>query len=178
LKAVTVFAIAVLVAGCAAGEPTAGGGAPVVWLVGDSISVSATTELEQAIPGVVVDAVEGRQFAAAPSVLEAMRETEPSPDVVVIALGTNGPVDPTDVADVGALTGDADLVFVNVRVPRPWESISNAEIERAADTYGATVVDWKSVADRDVDLLRSDGYHLSSSGVARWVQLITDALDA
>lgn len=166
----------IVAAGCAAGDVTTGDTAPSVWLVGDSISVSALPGFESAIPGIVVDAAEGRQFSAAPSILGAMLESAPAPDVVVIALGTNGPVDRADVDAVMDLAGDAEVLFVNVRVPRPWEQVSNAEIERAADVYGATVIDWKTIADADPELLANDGYHLSTRGIAVLVDLVANAV--
>jgi hypothetical protein len=166
----------VVVAGCASDGAATGEAAASVWLVGDSISVSTRPGLEAAIPGIVVDAAEGRQFSAAPSILDSMLASAPAPDVVVVALGTNGPVDRADMDAVVDLAGDAEVMFVNVRVPRPWEPVSNGEIERAADVYGATVIDWKTVADADPGLLGNDGYHLSAEGIAAWVDLVASTV--
>lgn len=177
MKPAVVLCSIVVLAGCAAGAATAPS-PPSVWLVGDSLSVSALNQLEASIPGITVDAAEGRQFAAAPSILAAMLDSAPAPDILVVALGTNGPVDAGDMDAVVDLAGDAEVVFVNVRVPRPWEQASNTELDRAADVYGATVIDWKAVADADPGLLRDDGYHLNSDGIAVWVDLIAGAVGA
>lgn len=165
-----------LAAACAAESgPTLGTVRDVV-LIGDSLSVSAANELAVAIPGVLVDAAEGRQFAAAPERLTALADRLDTADAVVIALGTNGPIAEADLDSVMQLASGTRVVFVNIHVPRPWESINNAALIAAADRYGAGLVDWKSAAAANGAWLSSDGYHLSGTGRSEWAALVAATL--
>lgn len=168
--------LALLAAACTGGTGATLGAAREVVLIGDSLSVSAASELALAIPGVVVDAAEGRQFAAAPARLDALSAQLASADAVVIALGTNGPIDDADIDAVMRLADGTRVLFVNVHVPRPWESTNNATLAAAAERYGAGIVDWKSTASADNALLSGDGYHLSGAGRSQWVALVATAL--
>ncbi len=149
-----------------------------VWIIGDSIAVAAGDDLETAIPGVVVNAEEGRQFRHGPPTVVEMLAESPPPDVLIVALGTNGPIDDTHVDEIATLAGNAELIFVNVHVPRDWEDQVNATLVVASERHGATIIDWKAVAVTDDSLLRSDGYHPSSAGLEVWSRIIADALGA
>ena len=69
-----------------------------------------------------------------------------------------------------------EVIFVNVVVPRTWQTGTNlAMLEAAASYTNASIADWYAESNEAGELFRSDGYHLSSSGVERWVALIIDA---
>jgi len=176
----SVLAIALLAIACTPqgteSPDGSSGEEPTVWIIGDSIAVAASNELAQAIPGVVIDAVAGRQFRQGPAVLEKMLTVGEGPDILIVALGTNGPVDDGHVDEIVALAGDARIVFVNVNVPRDWELEVNEALLGAGRRHGATIVDWKTIAVADQSLLRSDGYHPSADGVGAWATAIADAL--
>lgn len=144
-----------------------------IWAVGDSLMVAATNELESAWDGIIVDAETGRRMDQGLDVLTAMFNGG-SPDVLVVALGTNNGVTVDQVDAVMDLAAGVDkVVFVNVSVPRPWEDSTNAALATAVDTYSnATLVDWKSESRLDSGLFRSDGFHLSQKGTQLWVALI------
>ncbi len=66
-----------------------------------------------------------------------------------------------------------EVIFVNVSVPRAWESSTNEVFAEAVATYpSASLVDWKAESQIGDDLFRSDGYHLSADGIVIWVDLI------
>ena len=156
------------------GSDTATASADVtIWAVGDSLMVAATGTLESESPGMVIDAEVGRRMDQGIGVLSVMFE-EGTPDVLVVALGTNNGVTVDQMDEVMDLASDVDkVVFVNVSVPRPWESPTNTAISKAVDAYpGATLVDWKTEAANNDDLFRSDGFHLSQEGTQLWVRLI------
>ena len=169
---VSVLSVAILAAACSppaserADEPHAD--EPTVWIIGDSIAVAASKELAQAIPGVVIDAATGRQFRQGPAVLEEMLTLGKVPDILVVALGTNGPIDDGHVDEIVAHAGEARIVFVNVSVPRDWERQVNDALLGARQRHGVTIVDWKTIAVANQSLLRSDGYHPSADGIGAW----------
>jgi lysophospholipase L1-like esterase len=167
---------ALIVVACAPAHSPTEAATGSVWLIGDSISVAALDRLETTIPGIVIDATEGRQFAEGPMVLRRLLAERPVPDVIVVALGTNGSVAADDVAAIMSLAGDTAVTFVNVHVPRTWEAANNATLEAAVAEYGAGIVDWKAAAISGEGLLRSDAYHPSNSGFDAWVTLIADAV--
>ncbi len=150
-----------------------------VLAIGDSLMVGARDELANAHPGIVLDAETGRKFSTGIDVLEEHLATS-TPDVVVFALGTNNGATPEQIAEVMDLASNVgDVIFVNVAVPRAWQDGTNAAILEAAAAYGnVSFVDWHAASSGTSELFRSDGYHLSPSGVERWVNLIIHATQA
>jgi hypothetical protein len=149
------------------------GGELTIWAVGDSLMVAATDTLRTESPGIIIDAEVGRRMDQGIDVLDAMLETG-SPDVLIIALGTNNGVVSEQIDAVMDLAADVDkVVFVNVSVPRPWENDTNTAIGSAPGDYpSATLVDWKSASSDNDALFRSDGIHLTQQGTELWVALI------
>ncbi|MCL1597857.1 MAG: hypothetical protein M3094_01635, partial [Actinomycetia bacterium] len=146
---------------------------PVVWAIGDSLMVGAADQLVDARPTMLIDAQEGRTFESGIDVLEHQLAAG-SPDVLILALGTNNGATSEQVERVMRLASDIDkVVFVNVSVPRPWESATNASLFEAAAIYAtATLADWKAESEAGTGLFRADGYHLTTEGIDAWVAMI------
>ncbi len=147
-----------------------------IWAVGDSLMVSATQDLEAELPGIRIDAEVGRRMDQGIDVLTTMIGEE-IPDMLIVALGTNNGVTVDQVDEVMRLaSGVGEVIFVNVSVPRPWETQTNGAINSVPGAYpNAAVVDWKSASNGNGGLFRPDGFHLSQEGIQRWVGLITAA---
>jgi hypothetical protein len=138
--------------------------------------VGATTELIKAYPGITIDAKEGRSFSAGIDILEKRLATD-TPNVVVFALGTNNGATADQIGAVMDLaTAIDEVIFVNVVVPRVWQSGTNLAMLEASATYdNVSFVDWNAASAGASEFFRSDGYHLSSTGIDRWVHLIVSA---
>lgn len=138
--------------------------------------VGATTELIEAYPGITIDAKEGRSFSAGIDILEKRLALE-TPDVVVFALGTNNGATADQIGAAMELAANVDeVIFVNVVVPRVWQSGTNLAMLEASATYdNVSFVDWHAASAGTNAFFRSDGYHLSSIGIERWVDLIVAA---
>ena len=154
--------------------------APDGWIaaVGDSIMVGSTEEIEKRLGSDIVDATVSRQFLDAPGVVADLARRENPPQVIVIGLGTNGPVQARHFDQVMETVGPETLVaFVNVRVPRNWEATSNNEIAAGVERYdNAILIDWFTAADEHGELFAGDGFHPSQAGRVVLAGLIAEAI--
>jgi hypothetical protein len=149
---------------------------PQGWIatIGDSIMQGATEEIEQRLGPGIVDATASRQFLDTPELMAELASREAPPQVVVVGLGTNGPVQAEDFDQAMEAIGPRTLVaFINVHVPRDWEATSNNEIAAGVDRYdNAILIDWSSEAGERSELLVGDGFHPSGAGHIALADLI------
>jgi hypothetical protein len=89
------------------------------------------------------------------------------PAVVVIDLGTNGPIADADFdAMMSVLRGARRVVFVTVHVDRPWQNQVNTVLANGVSRYPTTgLADWQAVAVQHPEWFYSDGTHLPIGGV-------------
>ena len=147
-------------------------------MIGDSVSLRAVDSFDGVFPHSHIDAEKGRQFDAGRATFEGYIQQNLAGKIVVFALGTNGLV--TD-AQVDAIMADAGeqriVVFVNTRSPQPWVGSTNQAIANAATRYkNVRVIDWYGYSANRNDLFDGDGTHLSTTGVAEYLNLIHDAV--
>ena len=154
--------------------------APQGWIaaLGDSIMKGAQEKIEQRLGSDVVDATVSRQFLDAPELMADLASRDVPPQVVVVGLGTNGPVQAEDFDRAMEAVGPATLVaFINVHVPRDWEATSNNEIAAGVDRYdNAILIDWSSATSNRRELLAGDGFHPSGEGRILLADLIAQAI--
>lgn len=158
------------------GKPRSGKGVPVT-AIGDSILLDAGPYLQQRIPGAVIDGKIGRQMAEAPELVARLRNEGRLGDQVVIELGTNGPFSSKQLMSLlDSMQDVRKVVLVNARVPRSWESVVNASIEKAASAYPNTVLlDWHA-ASKGKSYFEPDGVHLKPQGGETLAELIAQAV--
>jgi len=146
--------------------------------LGDSVMLGATEEIEQRLGPGIVDATVSRQFLDAPELMADLASREVPPQVVVVGLGTNGPVRTEDFDQMMEAIDPGTLVaFVNVHVPRDWEATSNNAIAAGVDRYdNAILIDWSSEASERGELLAGDGFHPSGAGRIVLADLIAEAI--
>lgn len=151
----------------------AGSGSGVV-IIGDSLSVRADAQLKKAIPGVKINAEVGRQFSEGLAILE---RDKPEAKTVVMALGTNGPFDQSDVDRAKAAAGGARLVLMTVGGPNvPSTGAVNKLVEDNAGAVG--VADWAAAVNNHPDYISEDGIHQSPSGTDAFADVIADAVSS
>jgi peptidoglycan/LPS O-acetylase OafA/YrhL len=150
-----------------------------VLAIGDSVLLAAASAIDTRLHGdITVDAVVGRQVWTGVARLEQYRDAGDLVGLkaIVIALGSNGPMTPSDVAQLRALArGVPLLVFINVRVDRPWQSETNASLEDVAGQPGVRVVNWYA-ASAAPGLLWPDGVHPDPAGATVYAELVASAL--
>ncbi len=139
--------------------------------------LGAASALEQAIDGVEVDAVVGRQVSAAIDLIASLRQSGELAPVVVISLGNNGTFTSREFDGLMAVLADArEVVFANVRVPRDWQDRNNQVIADGVSRYpNAVLVDWYG-ASADHPEYFWDGIHLRPVGAAVYASLISAAI--
>ena len=172
----TVALVAIVtVAGCTQQEPAVPfNESTTVVAVGDSIMVGASEYLTDLLDGIVIDAEVGRPFADGIAALERQDVAIDPPDILVIALGTNAGTNSARIDELIASAGDVnEIILVNIRVPRDWESATNAALADAAGRYNhVRIVDWYGESADGGHLFRADGYHPNETGSERWANLI------
>lgn len=172
-----------------------------VAVVGDSLTLSASDELDRALRAadldpLVIDAQESRRMTVGTSRIRPGRDVveeivaagDPAPELWVIALGTN------DVASVESLEGfrpdirsildllpdDVPVVWVDLYIRNRPEPISRANLQIRAElggrAGGTAVVDWFSHGVDD-GVITDDGVHLTPTGRAQFAESIVAAID-
>jgi hypothetical protein len=124
------------------------------------------SDLAADVPGVDVEAAVSRQWSAGEAVLQQLRSEGRLGSVVVVALGTNGPIADADFdAMMSILAGVSRVVFVNVVVDRPWQDPNNQVLASGVSRYpNAVIADWFSLESQHPDWVYSDGTHLPIGG--------------
>lgn len=145
-----------------------------VLAIGDSVMLGAAYQLGATLGSVEIDAAVGRQSASAISVLNAYRAGGGLPSVVIIDIGNNGTLTPRQIDSVmDALGGAARVIFVTVRVDRPWEEGNNANIWGARDRHPNIVIaDWHAASTGHPEYFQGDGIHLRPEGAQAFADLL------
>lgn len=149
-----------------------------VTAVGDSIMVGATPALDQALPGIYIDAMVGRLFSTGLEVIAQLKAEGQLRPIVVVGLGTNDPVTSDEISQLFAEIGNRRLVLVNTFDGRPYEQEVNSTLAAAAAAHPASVVlaDWYDTIDQRTDLLWPDGIHPQPLGGVVYAQMLQAAL--
>jgi peptidoglycan/LPS O-acetylase OafA/YrhL len=151
--------------------------APPVLAIGDSVMLGARSALEQAIPGIVVDARVSRQFSHAITVLQLYRAAGYIGPVVLVHLGTNGVFSDAQFDQMMQLISPSRAIFVNSRVPRGWEPFVNDHLRAGVARWpNATLVDWHAIGGPHADFFARDGFHLTAVGARYYAALLKSAL--
>ncbi|UOQ57980.1 acetyltransferase [Leucobacter allii] len=152
---------------------------PDISAVGDSVMLASLPELDEAFPGIAVDAEVSRGLGVGVGISADLAAEGELRRVIVVGLGTNGPVDPEDLAALNAVAGDRGLVLVNAYAERDWIPGVNAELAAFADAHrGVVVADWAGAVDGVPDALAGDGIHPNPSGGVIYAEAVQRAIDA
>ncbi len=153
-------------------------GAPVL-AIGDSLIIGAVPQLAHLLGHIEVDAEVGRSFQGAIGIVEARQAARTLPPTVIIDLGNNGRFYPSDFDRMMKALRDVRLVvFVNLKVPRAWESPNNQELAAGVKKYAnAVLVDWHAASSDRPTLFWDDGIHLRPQGAQVYAALVAKAVE-
>src|SRR5690606_8893615 len=135
--------------------------------------------LQQAFPGISVDAVVSRQMRTAPELIGAQVDAGTLRDTVVLGLGTNGSIDEQVLDTVHELIGpERHLVLVNVQAPRGWTEGVNATLGSYAQRHrNVELANWHDAIAPQLSLLAGDRIHAGGADAgAVYVGALTAAL--
>jgi hypothetical protein len=150
-----------------------------VTAIGDSVLVASTPALQQALPGIAINAMVGRQFSTGLQVLADIKAQGELRPILVFALGTNGTVTAAELETLFAAIGPhRRLVLVNTFEARPWEQEVNAALAAAARSHARVVLaNWFGIIEHRTNLLWPDGIHPQPAGGVLYARMLTRAVD-
>ena len=154
------------------------GGDQIVML-GDSVMLAAAKDIVAAFPGIYVDAVTSRHMAAAPALVQALIDSGGLRPILVLGLGTNGPVDEAVLDEVTSMVGPrTEIILVNAQAPRDWIPGVNALLASYAQKHrNVELANWYDAIQPRLDVLTRDKIHAGGPiGDAIYIGAIRDAI--
>jgi hypothetical protein len=138
-----------------------------VTAIGDSVMIDIEPFLQADVRGIRFDAFVGQQWYQGIADAERLRAEGQLGAIVVIELGTNGPIT-TQLFDqmMRQLRGASRVVFVTNYVPDYWQDPNNAILEAGASEYAdVAVANWEPIAAAHPGWFCADHVHLACGGV-------------
>jgi peptidoglycan/LPS O-acetylase OafA/YrhL len=148
--------------------------------VGDSVMLASAGGLLDRFPGIQIDAAVSRSMWAGPGILENLADSGHLRRYVVIALGTNGPVNEPSLEAMVRIAGPhRTVVLVTAFAPRDWIAGVNADLAAFAKAHpGVVVSDWSRAIAKHTDLLAGDSIHPGAAGGRIFAETVAATLDA
>ncbi|MCW2288574.1 peptidoglycan/LPS O-acetylase OafA/YrhL [Leucobacter luti] len=151
---------------------------PEISAVGDSVMLASLPELEAAFPGIAVDAAVSRGLGVGVELTTEWAADGSLRTVLVVGLGTNGPIQPDELQALLATAGNRPLVLVNAHADREWIAGVNEELTRFADAHrGVVVADWSGAVSGVEGALAGDDIHPNPSGGEIYATAVQRALE-
>lgn len=145
--------------------------------VGDSVMLASAPELQAAFPGIAIDAAVSRSFYNGLGIVQSMAAAGTLSDVLVVGLGTNGPVDADDLEALRVAADGRPIVLVNAFAPRDWiPGVNDLLTSFAARYRNVELANWHDAIAPHVDLLAGDQIHPDSEGGAVYTASVQAAL--
>jgi len=165
-------------AACRPAQPRVSGSQ--VTAVGDSVMLASATALEAALPGVYIDAQVDRQVATGLTLVRSLAAAGRLRHVVVVSLGTNGPVTARQIRQLQRAVGPGrELVLVSTFGPQAWEHAVNAALAAAARHGEHTeLANWHAAIATRPALLWPDGIHPRPAGARLYARVVRTAIKA
>ena len=155
-----------------------------VTAIGDSVLLDAKPDLVADIPGVDIEAAVSRQWVSGIALVQRLKAEDQLGAVVVVDLGTNGPISVGQFrAMMDVLAGASLVVLLTVHLPASysWANSVNAVIEAEVPRYrNARLADFNALADRHPQWFGPDGVHMpiGGTGAKAMAQLIATTIDS
>lgn len=147
-------------------------------MVGDSITEGAKPYLLQVMPNAYIDGKVSRQIFHGADEYAQDISRKHAGDVVIYALGTNGPPhDDSVLQHMVDVAKGKPVYFVTTRVPQPWQDVTNDRLRKFAQTHpNVGIIDWNGFSKDHSEYLTDDGVHLTPVGGPKYAKMIRLAL--
>ncbi|WP_051701686.1 acyltransferase family protein [Mycetocola saprophilus] len=147
--------------------------------IGDSVMLAAAPSLQEAFPGIAVDAAVSRNMNAGLDLIQEQASAGLLRPVVVVGLGTNATISGPQLDRLAGIVGPSrHLVLVNAYAPRPWiAGVNQTLADYVAGHPRVGLCDWATAIDPQAgDLLASDRIHPGSRGGALYAATLHTTL--
>lgn len=150
--------------------------------IGDSVMLGSSNSIRKVFPGCYIDAAVSRYVGDGLEAAQQMAAQGRLGNVVIIALGTNGPLaggpryEEQTQALLEYLGPNRQIFWVNVYAPHvKWQNQNNEYIARMASEHkNVHVVDWYGLISQHPEWLTKDGVHPDDAGIVQYAQLLHD----
>ena len=144
-----------------AGAPAALPGGDQIYAIGDSVMLAAADEVLATFPGIVIDASVSRRMSDAPALIQALIDADAVRPILILGLGTNGPVDEATLQQISAMVpASTEIVLVNAQAPRSWIPGVNDLLAGYAQRYrNVELANWYDAIQPRLDVLSRDQIH-------------------
>ncbi|MEV8337146.1 acyltransferase family protein [Leucobacter sp. NPDC077196] len=152
---------------------------PDMSAIGDSVMLASLPELEERFPGITIDAAVSRGMGVGVELASEQAGGGSVRPVLLVGLGTNGPVGAEELDALRASAGDRQLVLVNAHADRDWVPSVNETLAAYADAHrGVVLADWEgTISAAPNTALAGDGIHPNPSGGELYAECVQAALD-
>lgn len=152
-----------------------------VTAMGDSVMLGAAPDLKDRFgTDSYVNAEKNRQWRQGIDAVKVFKAQGNLGRVLIVHLGNNGPGKPSDIdAIMKEVKGiSRHVVFVTVRVTKPWQDTVNENIKSAAKRYPKSIViaNWYRMSEGHRDWFYSDGTHLTRAGAENYTKLLASSV--
>lgn len=153
-------------------------GGDLITAVGDSVMLASAAELQTTFPGISIDAAVSRGMYSASGILAELAHAGTLRPVVVVGLGTNGPITTGELNEIERVIGpDRKLILVNAYADRDWtDGVNSSLADYSARKRLVELANWHDAIAPHTDLLAGDGVHPGSTGGQIYADAVTTAL--
>lgn len=150
--------------------------------IGDSVMLGSAMALKQVLPDCYIDAKVSRYVGAGVDVAKQIDSQGLLGHTVLVALGTNGPLDGQYEEQTEAflkyLGPDRQIYWINAYCPKTgWQDSNNTYLKKIVATHpNIRIIDWASIAAKHPEWLSGDGIHPNDSGTEAYAKLVHDAI--
>lgn len=154
--------------------------------IGDSVMLGASGALRKELPGCYIDAAVSRYVGDGVQIAEQLKANGKLGKVVLIHLGTNGPIAGYERYEkhtkklIEVLGPDREIFWVNFFCPdTTWQDTNNAYLSNIICGYHSNIhlVNWYNlVHDKAGDLLVGDRIHPNSKGIKLYGELVKETM--
>ena len=147
--------------------------------IGDSVLLDVSSDLQDVIPGTVVQGRVGRQVTEVPGIVNSLKSQGQLAHNVLLNIGTNGTITEDQAEQVVKLIGkDRQIFWVTAHVPtQSWQNQVNAQIEKTAKKHSNVhVIDWHARAQNQDGWFAADNVHPNVTGNRQLTSLIADRI--
>ena len=151
-----------------------------ITVVGDSVTVGSTPALQQALPGVVVDAKTSRFIQDVPQIVSQLKAQGQLRRFVVISANTNAAATQDSFEQIAAAAGEGHVLVIMTGIRRPQlDSRSQSgcgRLRACASGFGGhrRLVDGHRRA--QTEMLTSDGIHPTTDGMALYADVVKNTI--